>query len=494
MTNTTRARSTALAAAAALLLLSAATAEAARKDVSPAPAAEQRAGRAAMIAGETFARCEAQRNLLELCDVIGPRQTGTEGARRARAWAAGLMKRHGLRNVHEEPYEFPGWIRGAFSCEAVPPSRFPLHALSLGNSCSTPPEGVEAEVVDALHGDPSELDRLGEALRGRWALVIDEVMPGGRWLHRSEIMREVWKRGAAGMLFQTTEPGELPITGTCWQGGASPVPGLGVSREDGEWIRRRLAAGERVVVRVAMTNEARPLTCANVVGEIPGAGPDFVVLGAHLDSWDLSPGAVDNGTGVVVALEAARALARSGLRPAATIRVVLFTGEESGLYGSEAYVRAHEAEIARCRAMMNCDMIGVPVGVRVMGHEEAKPFYEELIRSLPAFNLAAGVSTRPGIHGDQQAFLLAGVPVVNPSSRLDEASVRWYHTAADTYEKAALGPLAGAAAFTAILAMETAWPEARPVAALDAEGVRRLVHEYKLEDALEAWTPAPARR
>lgn len=480
-----------IAACALSLSLAASAAAAGAPRSGGARDAGDRKVRVARLAGEVASACEARETLRALCDDIGPRLSGSEGAGRARAFAMDLMRRYGLSNVHEEEYEFPGWFRGAFAGEVVAPRRFALHALALGNTPSTPPEGIEAAVIDAAHGDPVELDRLGDALEGKWALVIDDVMPGGRWRHRSEIMRDVWKRGAAGMLFQTTEAGQLPVTGTCWHGGPSPVPGIGLSKEDGEWMRRRLARGEEVVVRVAMANDNRKATCANVVGEIAGTSDEFVVLGAHLDSWDLSPGAVDNALGTAIALEAARAIAASKLAPAATIRVVLFTGEESGLYGSAAYVESHRAELGRCRSMTNCDMTGTPSGIRVMGHEEARPWFEELARALPSFDLPSGVSVRPGIHGDQQAFLLAGVPVVVPMSRLEGESGRYYHTVADTYDKAALGPVSGSAAFVSILVMELAWPERRVVEPLDEEGVRALVREYDLESSLDSWIERP---
>ena len=457
----------------------------------PRDARASMSARVALVTGEVFSASETRRNLQVLCEEIGGRLTGSESARAALDFAEGTMKAYGLSNVHQEAFEFPGWFRGAFRCEVTAPRRRVMHALALGNTPSTPPGGVEAEVVDAAHGNPVELDRLGVALKGRFALVIDEPMPGGRWMHRSEIMLEVARRGAVGLLFQTTEPGELPMTGTCWNDGVSPIPGAGVSKEDGAWIQRALARGERVVVCIEMANETRPASSANVVGEIAGSGDEFVLVGAHIDSWDIAEGAIDNGTGTVVVLEAARALAKAGIKPQATIRFVLFTGEESGLYGSNAYAEAHEVELGRCRGMINCDMEGTPTGIRVMGHEEARPFFEGLIEALSAFELSTPLSFRAGIHGDQQAFLLRGVPVVIPSSRLEESSVRYYHTAGDTYDKVDLRSLPACAAFVGVLALELAVPEKRPIESLDEAGVEKLIRDNHLEEALRVWESRP---
>jgi carboxypeptidase Q len=482
----------------AVLVLLQGPCPAAGRSRSQAPPAQDaqasRRSRIALVTGEVFSACETKKNLRTLCDDIGGRLSGSEGARAALDFAEGVMRAYGLSNVHQEPFEFPGWFRGPFKGEITAPRRLALHALALGNTPSTPPGGVEAEVVDAAHGNPVELDRLGSDLKGKFALVIDEPMPGGRWMHRSEIMLEVAKRGAAGLLFQTTEPGELPITGTCWNKGVGPIPAAGVSKEDGEWMKRALARGDRVAVRIEMTNETRTATSANLVGELEGSGDEFVIVGAHIDSWDIAEGAVDNGTGVVVALEAARALSRSGVKPRAAIRFVLFTGEESGLYGSEAYADAHEAELGRCRGMINCDMEGSPVGIRAMGHEESRPFFEELAGALSAFELTAPLSFRAGIHGDQQAFLLRGVPVVVPASRLEDASVRYYHTSADTYDKADLRPLPACAAFVGVLSLELAVPERRPVESLDEAGVAKLIRDNNLGEALGVWGDWPRKR
>jgi hypothetical protein len=449
--------------------------------------AERRA-RVSRVAGEVLAGAETRENLRVLCDDVGGRVAGTPSSRKAIDFASGLLTRYGLRNVHEETFEFPGWVRGPFRCEVTSPGPWTMHALALANTPSTPPEGVEAEVIDAAHGNPVELDKLGSRLEGRYALVLDEVMSGGRWMHRSEVLLEVYKRGAAGLLYETPEPGQLPMTGTCWNTGIAPIPAAGISKEDGEWVRRELERGVPVRVRVTMTNEAAPATSANLVGELPGRGGEFVVVGAHLDAWDVGRGAVDNGTGVAVVAEAARALARSGIEPAATIRFVFFMGEESGLYGSNAYVARHAAELGRCRAMINCDMEGLPVGIRVMGHEEAQPFFEELLESLGGFDLPSGISHRAGIHGDQQAFLLAGVPVVVPISRFDGEGDRYYHTAADTYDKVtSFRQLNLCAAFVGVLASELAWPERRVMERLDENGVRALIKANNLEDALNAW-------
>ncbi len=452
----------------------------------------ERGARVARIAGVVFEGSEVEKDLRTLCDEIGGRVTGGASSQEALDMAEALFTAYRLKNVHREGFDFQGWMRGPFQCEAVTPVPFALHAVALAGTPSTPSEGLEAEIIDAAHGNPVELDKLGNALEGKFALVVDEPMPGGRWMHRSEVLYQAHKRGAIGLLYQSTEPGQLPVTGTCWTQGTSPVPAAGISKEDGERIKRSLARGEAVRVRITMTNQIGTMKSENLIGEVPGSGSDIVLVGGHLDSWDLSQGAIDNGTGAVTVLEAARALAASGIVPSATVRFVLFMGEEEGLCGSRAYAAQHAGELSRTRAMINCDMTGVPVGVRVMGHKEADPFLTALMSALEGFDLPMGISHRAGLYGDHQPFLLDGVPVVMPMTRLDGDGDKYYHTAGDTFDKITnFRQLSMCAAVVSVVACELAWPKARPIERLDENGVRALIKENKLEEALSSWVQTP---
>jgi Iap family predicted aminopeptidase len=443
--------------------------------------------RAAAVIGSVLTGTETRENMRALCDEIGGRVTGTAAGRQAREFAERLFNKYGLANVHQEAFDLLAWERGPFVCEITAPRHFAMHAVALANTPSTPPVGIEAEVVDAGHGYPEEIDLLGEEVKGKFVLATSGSLPGKRWMHRSEVMALVAERGAAGLLYQTTKVGNLPMTGMCWEGGLSPLPGAGVSFEDGELIRRNLMHGERVRVRIRMTNLIGPATSANVVGEIPGRKNEYVLVGAHLDSWDLGQGAVDNGTGVIAVLEAARALSAVGAEPEATIRFVLFMGEELGLVGARAYARDHVNDLPDCRAMINCDMEGMPIGIRLMGHEYANPYFEGMLKDLSGFELTGGISNRPGIYGDHQPFFMRGVPVVSLRSRLENRCWEYYHTSADTYDKLTFRQLDLAGAFIAVLALELASAESRVMEHLGETEVEELISRYDLEEALRYW-------
>jgi Iap family predicted aminopeptidase len=467
------------------------SAEAKKTREAETPSWDSRQARLAAVTGEVLANTEIEENLRVLCDDIGGRVTGTEGGRNARAFVGRLFNRYRLSNVHEESFEMFGWERGPFACEFTKPHRKPLHAVALANTPSTSGGGLEAEVVDIGYGNPAEVEPLGSALEGKFVLAVSGAMPGGRWMHRSEVMAVAARSDAAGLLYQTTQPGNLPMTGMCWLDGTSPIPGVGISKEDGDWIKRQLGRGRGVRVKLEMTNLTGRVTSANVIGEIPGRSREYVLVGAHLDAWDLGQGAVDNGTGTVVIIEAARAIAQLGIQPEATIRFVLFMGEEAGLCGSRAYAAAHNGELADCRAMINCDMEGRPLGVRVMGHEGSHQFFEELLASMKGIELEQGVSHRVGIYGDHRPFLLAGVPVITPVSRIENEGWRYYHTSADTYDKVTFEQLNIDAAFVAALALELAVAQERILPQLDEEGVAELIREHGLEEALAFWGDWP---
>ncbi|MCK4236318.1 MAG: M20/M25/M40 family metallo-hydrolase [Candidatus Krumholzibacteria bacterium] len=479
-----------------ILLLPAGSSQAQREaqSLSGGGTLDARHERIVRVCGEVFSGTQTPENLRVLCDEIGGRVAGTEAGKQARSFAVRLFNQYGLRSVHQEPFDMFGWERGPFRCEITSPRRIPMHAVALANTPSTPQEGIEAAVVDVGHGSPEELERLGDDVRGKFVLAVAGRMPGGRWLHRFEVTAIAAEHGAAGLLYQTTQPGNLPMTGMCWRDGTSPIPGAGISREDGELIKRQLESGEEVVVRLQMSNLTGTVTSANVVGEIAGRGREFVLIGAHLDAWDLGQGAVDNGTGAVVIIEAARALAAIGVQPEATIRFVLFMGEEMGLYGSNAYAASHSEELSDCRAMINCDMTGTPLGLRVMGHEEAAPFFFELLDEMKGFDLSSGISHSVGIYGDHQPFLLEGVPVLTPISRLENECWKYYHTSADTYDKVTFRQLNLEAAFVAALALELASTPERVMNRLDRHGVEELVKEHSLEEALRFWGEWPLKR
>jgi hypothetical protein len=278
-----------------------------------------------------------------LCYRIGNRLSGSDALNRAIEWSVAEMKGAGLEDVRRIPVKVPHWVRGAESAEMLEPMRRKIFMLGLGGSPSTPAAGVEADVVAV--SDFEELRKLGRAgVQGRIVLFdAPFVSYDDTVKYRDEGPARAQALGAVAALVRSITPRSLrdPHTGATAYGAAPPkIPCAAVSVEDAMWIHSLVRSGQRVRVRLSMQAHFEPdADSADVIGEIPGRERrnEVVVIGGHIDSWDVGMGAHDDGAGVMAALEAAALIKQLGLHPRRTIRVVFWTNEENGGKGGEAY-------------------------------------------------------------------------------------------------------------------------------------------------------------
>ena len=283
--------------------------------------------------------------LAYLCDRIGNRLSGSLSLEMAVAWAAAQMRADGLVNISTPRVKVPHWVRGNESAALVAPVARPLTILGLGGSIGTPKKGITAEVVAVSSFE--ELDKKGrEGVAGKIVLFNVPYEGYGRTMvYRMSGPSRAARLGAVAALVRSITPVSLqtPHTGALeYSEGAPKIPAAAVTIEDALMIQRLQDAGNTVTVHLDM--EARTLPdaeSANVIGEITGREkPDeVVVIGGHIDSWDVGEGAQDDGSGIITALEAAHLIHNLGLRPRRTIRVVFWTNEENGGAGGEAYRR-----------------------------------------------------------------------------------------------------------------------------------------------------------
>ncbi len=318
---------------------------AAEDDVEPHRLTTHHIVHAALESSDAWAK------LTELCDGIGHRLSGSEGLERAVTWAADRMRADGLENVRTQPVSVPRWVRGEERATLVSPRRRPLAMLGLGGSVGTPPGGVTADVV--VVSGFEDFDACGdEEIAGRIVLWNVPFTSYGKTVrYRWEGARRASERGAVASLLRSIGPrsNRAPHTGAmdAWEDGQRPIPAAAIAVEDAMMIRRLQDAGQRVTVTLEMG--ARQLPDApshNVIGELVGRErPDeIVVVGGHLDSWDVGQGALDDGGGCVVSMEALRILCELDLRPRRTLRVVLWTNEENGTRGAAAYAERFGGE------------------------------------------------------------------------------------------------------------------------------------------------------
>jgi hypothetical protein len=376
---------------------------------------------------------------------IGQRLAGTEAHGRAVAWAETRLKAAGFENVHFEPFTFPAWIRGAESAEIVGPVPQHLAVTALGGSVATDANGVEAEISlfrtydDLLAAAPGSLNGKIAVVTQRMVRAQDGSGYGAANPIRRRGPSEAGKRGAVAYLLRSlgTDNHRLPHTGALnYEDGAPRIPAAALAIPDADQLER-LAAQGPVRIHLLLTSTVRESAPSwNVVGEIKGGErPDEIVLiGGHLDSWDLGTGATDDGAGVAIVFGAARLIAGLPQRPRRTIRVVLFGAEEMNFSGA-AYAQAHQGETGKIVVAGEADFGARNVySVQLPAGAAASDFGQTLDRIIAP--LGANLDRRPALGGgdDIRELQKAGVPVVSlRQDGLDYFDT--HHTADDTLDK-----------------------------------------------------------
>ncbi len=357
------------------------------KKPKPAPNAEDTA---VILLGQALTSDGAMDKLEELCDDIGHRLSGSPQLQEAVKWGEAKMAAEGL-DASVEDVMVPGWIRGKEIAVLLDPIERPLNILTLGRSVGTPDRGITAEVV--VVDDWDHLASLGDEVKGKIVLYdVPFIDYGTNVQYRGDGANRASKLGALAVMVRSVTPTSLntPHTGAMWYADdiETKIPAVAVTVEESAMMRRLSERGTTLRVHLelgAETIEDQP--SHNVVGEIKGREKpeEIVLMGCHLDSWDVGQGAQDDGAGCTAIMEAGRLIAALDTPPRRTVRVVLFTNEENGLKGGKAYAKAHPDE--NFVAVMEMDTgAGQPYGWRVDQRREddeaAKKLAEDTIAWL----------------------------------------------------------------------------------------------------------------
>jgi carboxypeptidase Q len=409
---------------------------------------------AARLVGESLGSRFAWERLALVADTFGPRLSGSENLADAITWAIEEMKRDGLENVRAEPVKVPHWVRGSESAEIVAPRRHAMVMLGLGNSVGTPPGGVEAEVL--VVRSFQELEAAGSRVKGRIVVFNAPFTVYGETVqYRSAGPSRAGALGAVGVLVRSVGPPGLrtPHTGALRYVENQPrIPAAAITVEDAERLQRMQDRG--TTVRVRLTMEARFLPdadSANVVGEIRGRErPDeVIVVGGHFDSWDVGTGATDDGGGCIVTWEALRLMKKLNLRPRRTVRVVLWTNEENGLRGGQAYLERHRAELDKHVLMLESDSgVFKPTGFGFSGSDTARARIQQIAQLLQGIHAdrigpsGGGADIGPSVEAGR-------IPAM--SLEVDGNYFLIHHTPADTVDKIDPMDMSRAAAAIAVM-------------------------------------------
>lgn len=398
---------------------------------------------------------------------IGPRQAGTEAEARARDWGKAKLESLGFKNVRIETCAMPVWTRGEESASIIAPFPAKLAIAALGNSASTGPRGIEAEI--AYFPTLADLEAAPEgSLKGKIAFVSHAMMrtqDGSSYGPFGQVRRVGPKiaaqKGAAAIVIRSvgTDYHRNPHAGGTNFGGIDPIPAAAISIPDAENLQRIIARGKPVRMKLTLVSKRiEEGWSGNVIGDVPGADPSagVIAIGGHLDSWDLGTGAVDDASGIAITTAAAKRIMDAG-GARRTIRVIWFGAEEVGGCGGPDYLKRHGAEGHALTAESD---FGADRVWRFQANlpPEAAPIADRLARSLAPLGIARGNGKASG-GADIDPLVKSGVPVID----LEQDGTRYFdlhHTPDDTLDKVDPEQLRqNVAAWTAMLSIVANAPE-----------------------------------
>jgi Zn-dependent M28 family amino/carboxypeptidase len=394
-------------------------------------------------------------NLRRLTDEVGGRVPGTPAMQRAVEWGVQMFKAAGADSVHTEEFTIPySWSEGATEMTVsatgtaldpklahVPKVEFRVRCVSIAWAPALA-SVKRVPVVDVGGGSPADFAKAGD-ISGKIVLVHSVVLKTwndllAEYANAPPVITAAVKGKAKAIAFMATREHDILYRHTnSNEGEIDRIPQVLVAREDGERISRLLASGHPVWANLSIPNQiGGPIQTANVIAEIKGSEKpgEFVILGAHLDSWELGTGALDNGCNAALVVDALRAIKASGLQPRRSIRFILFSGEEEGLLGSRAYSVAHRPELDEAAGVIIWDAgTGKTTGFADGGRNDVLNTGKRLIAPLQQFGLTE-LKTDIEWGTDHFDFMLEGVPTFVADQ--EEANyLENYHAVSDTYDK-----------------------------------------------------------
>ena len=466
----------------------------------PAPAEDGTLPALTAIAGHGMMNVHTWNDLEELSDEIGGRVTGSPQAQKAIEWGLAKMNALGLKNVHTEKWQLSrGWTRVSADAEITSPVHHKLLVDSLGWVGSTPPGGFEAEAVPVnVYQLDEEMKNNASKWGGKVLLVVakgeapkqrrDPFVKFGPFLKAAYAAHAVAVIGGQGG--SKSAGMHLTHTGALGFDTYYDIPVVSMAAEDQSQLERFVDHNKPVRIRIDVQNRVTEgaVESANVVGEIPGTErpEQVVVVGGHLDSWDLAEGATDDGCGVATTLGAAEAIIKSGFQPKRTLRFVLFTGEEQGLLGSLAYTKTHKDQMANHVAAVILDNgQGSVVTLNLGGRKDVIPAVEKFAESVKAFG-EVKVDDETSFGTDSGPFTLAGLPGINMGQ--DSPDYRYtHHSAVDTLDHVKPDLITRDATLMALTSFWIADRPERLASPWSAEQTARMLVEKKDDTFLKAF-------
>ena len=443
---------------------------------------------------EVLANSRAYETLEEATKTIGHRLTGSEEGAKAEEYTYNLMKSYGLQ-VEYQPFEVESWSRGDISVEIGPKGKYKGYpAVTLAHSPVK--ADINAAIVDMGNGLEADYAANPGAVQDKIALVYIGILPGSpegtQNLHRSEKTALAIQNGAVGIIIINQVDGGVLLTGTASvTGSLISIPAVCIGKEDGMQLKEDLKNSTQYA-EIHMTNQSGLINARNVIATIEGSElPDEkVIVGGHLDSWDLATGAIDNGIGSFAVLDMARTFAALDLKPKRTVQFVMFMGEEEGLLGSRYMVdqAVKNGTIDQIKYVMNQDMSGNPVGFNAGGRPEAEDFFHRIgnqIKEVDSTFFKNANSNGAGLHSDHQPFMLQGIPYTSPNSNLDRSIYGCYHSDCDDFDLVNKEHMVNNVRFSSMMLYALANAEAFAAKKLDDAATKAFLEKHDLKLKLQ---------
>lgn len=438
----------------------------------------------------------AYENLKDITETIGHRLTGSDNGRRAEEYAYRLFQQYGYKNVHFQEFKTEAWSRKSVSLTIKGGSAnkdYPV--VSLAHSPVS--AHVSGDIIDLGDGLTSDFEAAGPMIKGKIVLANINVRltenKGKSNLHRSEKTALAIRYGARGIILSNGANGGVLLTGTASvTGNLISIPAVCVSLESGEDIRKQLRDGVPLSAEINMANKSELTTARNIIATLDGTSPDLkdetIIIGGHLDSWDLATGAIDNGIGSFSVVDIARVFKSLHLKTKRTILFVLFMGEEQGLLGSKYMVSQLEKDnkIKNVKLMINLDMTNNTRGFNAGGNDSLISIMTSIgtIMRQVDTTYANDISSSLGLHSDHQPFMLAGVPVSSSNGKLPPGAWGCYHADCDHFNLVIKDQLNNNVRYIAMMLYALANEDKLPVYYRNSDETKDLMIQYKLKDEL----------
>lgn len=443
---------------------------------------------------EVLANSKAYSTLKESTETIGHRLTGSENGQKAEEYTYNLLKSYGFEDVQYQEFEVEAWsrdtLRTAFKAEGeVDFVKVP--SVSLAHSPVS--ADITGEVYDVGNGLSEDFAQHKEQVKGKVALVyigLLDAPEGTKNLHRSEKTALAIEAGATGIIFINQVANGVLLTGTASvTGSLIDIPAVCISKEDGLALREKLKT-QKVEVRIQMANFSKMIKARNVIATLKGSTlPDEkIIVGGHLDSWDLATGALDNGVGSFAILDMARTFKALNIQPKRSLQFVMFMGEEQGLLGSKYMVEELKKTntLDQVKYIMNIDMTGNPIGFDAFGRDSALPFFTQAGEKIKAIDtvFTNKVGNKAGLHSDHEPFMLEGIPVIGLVGNLDRAGYGCYHSNCDSFDLISEVHMQNSVRFSSMMLYMLANADTLPAASLSSQETERFLTDQGLKESL----------